>query len=71
VRALGQGDETNNPINLFLEAVDQDPEKLHPYYKIVRDDPGHEPARLVLSELALWLAPAEPHAGGMRPANPA
>jgi hypothetical protein len=56
-----QGDETNNPINLFLEAVDQDPEKLHPYYKIVRDDPGHQPARLVLSELALWLAPAGPH----------
>jgi hypothetical protein len=56
-----QGDETNNPIKLFQEAADQDPEKLHPYYKIIRDDPGHEPARLVLSELALWLAPSDPH----------
>jgi hypothetical protein len=56
-----QGDETNNPIQLFQEAVDQDPEKLHPFYKILRDDPSHEPARLVLSELALWLAPSDPH----------
>lgn len=56
-----QGDETNSPIDLFQDAVDQDPERLHPYYKLLRDEPGREPARVVLSELARWLAPADPH----------
>ena len=56
-----QGDETNNPINLFELPADQDHDKLHPFYKILKDDPAREPARLVLSELSRWLAPADPH----------
>ena len=56
-----QGDETNNAIDLFHVATDQDSSKLHPFYRILSEDPGREPARFVLSELVRWLAPSDPH----------
>lgn len=56
-----QGDETNNPIDLFELATDQNPDQLHPYFKLLREEPGREPARVVFKELARWLAPTDPH----------
>ncbi|QUS59101.1 hypothetical protein KGB56_25860 (plasmid) [Pseudovibrio brasiliensis] len=56
-----QGDETNSPLNLFEVSTGQDPEKLHPYFKLLMEEKGREPARKVLQELALWLAPSDPH----------
>ncbi|AXO17010.1 hypothetical protein DY252_20055 [Thalassospira indica] len=56
-----QGDETNSPLDPFDVAADLKDEELHPYYKQLKDEPGRLPARKVISELALWLAPKDPH----------
>lgn len=56
-----QGDETNSPLDPFEVPADLPEEKLHPYFKLLRDEPGRAPARKVISELALWLAPKDPH----------
>jgi hypothetical protein len=56
-----QGDETNSPLDPFDVPAGQDPEKLHPYFKILLEDPARQPARAVIKELALWLAPTDPH----------
>ena len=46
-----QGDETNSPLDPFEVAADLPEEKLHPYFKLLRDEPGRAPARKVISEL--------------------
>lgn len=56
-----QGDETNSPLDPFEIPTGLDEAKLHPYFKMLADDPGRAPARKVISELALWLAPKDPH----------
>ena len=56
-----QGDETNSPLDPFDVPMNLSEEKLHPYFKLLRDEPGRAPARKVISELALWLAPKDPH----------
>ena len=56
-----QGDETNAPVNLLRPPTDFDPEKLHPYFRLVLEDPGREPARKVFEEIGPWLAPQDPH----------
>lgn len=56
-----QGDETNAPINLLRSPTDFDPENLHPYFRLVLEDPGRAPARKVFEEIGPWLAPQDPH----------
>ncbi|CTQ77578.1 hypothetical protein [Roseibium alexandrii] len=56
-----QGDETNSPLDPFEISDDLDRDKLHPYFKMLADEPGRAPARKVIKELALWLAPKDPH----------
>lgn len=56
-----QGDETNAPLDLLHPASDLDLEKLHPYSKLVLEDPGRAPARKVFEEIGPWLAPQDPH----------
>ncbi|MEM6898933.1 MAG: hypothetical protein AAF583_04085 [Pseudomonadota bacterium] len=56
-----QGDETNSPLDPFDVPPDLDPAKIHPYFRLLADEPGRAPARKVISELALWLAPKDPH----------
>lgn len=56
-----QGDETNSPLDPFDVPSTLDEGKLHPYFKLLAEDPGRAPARKVISELALWLAPKDPH----------
>lgn len=56
-----QGEATNVPIDLFNVPETLDRDKLHPYFVHLLEDPGKQPARAVLSEIARWLAPAEPH----------
>lgn len=56
-----QGDETNSPLDPFDVPADLADDKLHPYFKMLAEEPGRAPARKVISELALWLAPKDPH----------
>ena len=56
-----QGDETNAPIDLFQLPTDFDPSKLHPYFRLLLEDPGRKPARAVIREIGPWLAPQDPH----------
>ena len=56
-----QGDETNSPLDPFEIPKGLDEAKLHPYFKMLANEPGRAPARKVISELALWLAPKDPH----------
>ncbi|WP_411351592.1 hypothetical protein PNH50_15805 [Leisingera aquaemixtae] len=56
-----QGDETNSPLDPFDVPAHLDRNKLHPYFVILAESPGRAPARKVISELALWLAPKDPH----------
>ncbi len=56
-----QGDETNAPIDLLRVPTDCDEAKLHPYFRILRDDPTRAPARAVINEVGRWLAPGDPH----------
>ena len=56
-----QGDETNSPLDPFDVPAELSDDKLHPYFKMLAEDPGRAPARKVITELALWLAPKDPH----------
>lgn len=56
-----QGDETNSPLDPFEVPADMNDNELHPYYKLLKDEPGRAPGRKVISELVLWLAPKDPH----------
>lgn len=56
-----QGDETNAPIDLLRVPTDCDPATLHPYFRILLDDPARAPARAVVREIGRWLAPNDPH----------
>ena len=56
-----QGDEPKSPLNPFDFPSEVDGVKLHPYFKNLVEDPMLAPARKVISELALWLAPRDPH----------
>lgn len=62
IEELGiQGDETNSPLDPFEVPTDLPDDRLHPYFKLLMDEPGRAPGRKVISELALWLAPKDPH----------
>ena len=56
-----QGDETNSPLDPFEVPLGIDEAKLHPYFIVLAQEPGRAPARKVVSELTLWLAPKDPH----------
>ena len=56
-----QGDEPNSPLNPFELPPGVDRKKLNPNFKLLVEDPSLAPARKVISELALWLAPEDPH----------
>ena len=56
-----QGDEPNEPVDLLYVPEETDRTKLHPFFKILLEDPGRAPARAVLRELGPWLAPSDPH----------
>ena len=56
-----QGDEDNTPINLLKLPTDFDPKTLHPYFRVVLENPRFEPARAILKEIGPWLAPTDPH----------
>ena len=49
------------PIDLLRVPTDCDEAKLHPYFRILRDDPTRAPARAVINEVGRWLAPGDPH----------
>lgn len=59
-----QGDETNLPIDLLRLPIDCDPETLHPYFRVLLENPGREPARAVIREIGPWLTPNDPHLVG-------
>jgi hypothetical protein len=56
-----QADEPNTPVDLLHVPIDADKSKLHPYFKILLEDPGRAPARAVFKEIGPWLAPSDPH----------
>ena len=56
-----QEDETNSPLDPFQLPPKFDRKKMHPYFRILAEDPGHQPARKVISQLAIWLTPKDPH----------
>lgn len=56
-----QGDETNSPLDPFEIPANLADDKLHPYFKMLAEETGRAPARKVIRELALWLAPKDPH----------
>jgi hypothetical protein len=59
-----QGDEPNSPIDLLRVPDDMDDEKLHPYFRVLLNDPGRAPARAVIKEIGPWLTPQDPHMVG-------
>ncbi len=62
VAAFGeQGDETNSPLDPFEVSPTVSRDRLHPYFVHLSSYPGSAPARKAISELALWLAPKDPH----------
>ncbi len=56
-----QADEPNEPVDLLHVPADADRSKLHPYFKILSEDPARAPSRAVLKEIGPWLAPSDPH----------
>jgi hypothetical protein len=56
-----QADEPNEPVDLLHVPADADRSKLHPYFKILSEDPGRAPSRAVFKEIGPWLAPSDPH----------
>jgi hypothetical protein len=56
-----QGDEPNEPVDLLRIPLGADKSKLHPFFRILLEEPGRAPARAVLKELGPWLAPSDPH----------
>ena len=56
-----QGDEAPVAVDLFAIPPKTDPKSLHPYFRLLAEDPGRAPARKVFQELSLWLAPNDPH----------
>lgn len=60
--ALGdQADETNYPVDLLIPPAGTDRTKLHPYFRVLIEDPGRAPARAVFKEIGPWLALSDPH----------
>lgn len=56
-----QADEPNAPVDLLAVVNGIPSEALHPYFRLLLENPGKEPARAVIRELGPWLAPADPH----------
>jgi hypothetical protein len=60
--ALGhQDDETNYPTNLLDVPQGTKPEKLHPHFRVLLNEPSRAPARAVFKEIGPWLTPSDPH----------
>lgn len=60
--ALGhQDDETNYATNLLDVPPGTDPEKLHPHFRVLLEEPSRAPARAVFKEIGPWLTPSDPH----------
>lgn len=55
-----QGDEPSNTLNLFQDRGVPD-ERLHKYYKQLRDTPARVPARKVFEAISPWLVSSDPH----------
>jgi hypothetical protein len=56
-----QADEPNEPVDLLHVSADADRSKLHPYFKILSEEPSRAPARAIFKEIGPWLAPSDPH----------
>lgn len=56
-----QGDEPNEPFDLFQARAGADINRLHPFYRVLSQDSGRAPARAVFREIGPWLAPSDPH----------
>ena len=56
-----QGDEPNSPIDLLRLPTGTDPEKLHPYFRVLLEESSRAPARAVIREIGPWLTPEDPH----------
>jgi hypothetical protein len=56
-----QSDEPNEPVDLLHVPADADRNKLHPYFKILSEEPSRAPSRAVFKEIGPWLAPSDPH----------
>ncbi|GJL60811.1 MAG: hypothetical protein NPIRA03_36680 [Nitrospirales bacterium] len=56
-----QYDAQRKPINLLSPIQDISKANLHPYFLHLIEDPGREPARRVIREIAPWLYPADSH----------
>ena len=60
--ALGyQADEPNEAVDLLHVPADADRSKLHPYFKILSEEPSRAPSRAIFKEIGPWLAPSDPH----------
>lgn len=56
-----QGDQERSPVDLLAPSTSVLPEHFHPYFRDLLDNPSRAPARRVISEIAPWLYPADPH----------
>lgn len=62
IHALGhQDDETNYATNLLDVPTGTSPDKLHPHFRVLLEEPSRAPARAVLNEIGPWLTPSDPH----------
>ncbi len=60
--ALGlQGDEPETIVDLITVPDGVSEQKLHPYFKLLVEDPGRAPARAIIREMGPWLAPKDAH----------
>jgi hypothetical protein len=56
-----QGDVEHARVDLVTPIAALSKEQLHPYFLELINNPGRLPARRVISEIGLWLYPADPH----------
>jgi hypothetical protein len=56
-----QADEPNEPVDLLHVPATADRSKLHPYFKLLLEEPSRAPSRAVFKEIGPWLAPSDPH----------
>lgn len=57
---VSQGDEKAGTLNLFEDRGGND-NRLNPYYRMLRDEPGRHPSRKVFEAISPWLISSDPH----------
>ena len=56
-----QGDEPNTPFDVLTVPLGTDKTQLHPFFRVLSENPERAPGRATIKEIGPWLAPTDPH----------